>query len=289
MRDVAGDAGRELAQDSRHVVSSNLLSQRQHFWRNAKWHRRFSTSPARSPSSPARARASASRSPCISRCRAPRSWCRRARRRPARRRRRRSARPAARPSVIPCNISDKAQVRERLIAETQKQLGPVDVLVCNAASNPVLRAEREAAGRRLHEGDAQQHPLQHVAGQSLPARHAGEEGRLDHDRVVDRRRARLGGDRRLLHLQGGRHAARAQPRARVRARQHPREHHRARPGAAPTSPRRCGTIRSISTSAWRPRRCAASASPTTSAASPSCWPARPAPSSPARPSSPMRA
>ena len=38
-------------------------------------------------------------------------------------------------TVIPCNISDKAQV-ERLVAETKKQLGPVDVLVCNAASNP---------------------------------------------------------------------------------------------------------------------------------------------------------
>jgi NAD(P)-dependent dehydrogenase (short-subunit alcohol dehydrogenase family) len=38
-------------------------------------------------------------------------------------------------TVIPCNISDKAQV-ERLIAETRKQLGPVDVMVCNAASNP---------------------------------------------------------------------------------------------------------------------------------------------------------
>ena len=37
--------------------------------------------------------------------------------------------------VVPCNISDKAQV-EKLIVETQKQLGPVDVLVCNAASNP---------------------------------------------------------------------------------------------------------------------------------------------------------
>jgi NAD(P)-dependent dehydrogenase (short-subunit alcohol dehydrogenase family) len=37
--------------------------------------------------------------------------------------------------VIPCNISDKAQC-ERLIGETQKQLGPVDILVCNAASNP---------------------------------------------------------------------------------------------------------------------------------------------------------
>src|SRR5260221_5690714 len=37
--------------------------------------------------------------------------------------------------VIPCNISDKAQI-EKLIGETKKQLGPVDVLVCNAASNP---------------------------------------------------------------------------------------------------------------------------------------------------------
>ena len=37
--------------------------------------------------------------------------------------------------VIPCNISQKAQC-ETLIGETRKQLGPVDVLVCNAASNP---------------------------------------------------------------------------------------------------------------------------------------------------------
>ena len=37
--------------------------------------------------------------------------------------------------VIPCNISDKAQC-ERLISETKRQLGPVDILVCNAATNP---------------------------------------------------------------------------------------------------------------------------------------------------------
>src|SRR5215831_11539129 len=37
--------------------------------------------------------------------------------------------------VVPCNISDKAQC-ENLITETRKQLGPVDVLVCNAGSNP---------------------------------------------------------------------------------------------------------------------------------------------------------
>ncbi|MBS0223619.1 MAG: SDR family oxidoreductase [Proteobacteria bacterium] len=38
-------------------------------------------------------------------------------------------------TVIPCNISDKAQC-QNLIAQTKKQLGPVDILVCNAASNP---------------------------------------------------------------------------------------------------------------------------------------------------------
>ena len=38
--------------------------------------------------------------------------------------------------VIPCNISRRNEV-EALVAETTKQLGPVDVLVCNAAVNPV--------------------------------------------------------------------------------------------------------------------------------------------------------
>jgi NAD(P)-dependent dehydrogenase (short-subunit alcohol dehydrogenase family) len=37
--------------------------------------------------------------------------------------------------VIPASISDKAQL-ENLVAETRKQLGPIDILVCNAASNP---------------------------------------------------------------------------------------------------------------------------------------------------------
>ncbi len=37
--------------------------------------------------------------------------------------------------AIACNISHKPQV-ERLVAETERQLGPVDILVCNAAVNP---------------------------------------------------------------------------------------------------------------------------------------------------------
>ena len=45
-------------------------------------------------------------------------------------------RQAGREAVaIPCNISDKAQL-QRLVDETHKAFGPVDILVANAASNP---------------------------------------------------------------------------------------------------------------------------------------------------------
>jgi NAD(P)-dependent dehydrogenase (short-subunit alcohol dehydrogenase family) len=37
--------------------------------------------------------------------------------------------------AVGCNISEKAQL-ENLVAETRKAFGPIDVLVCNAASNP---------------------------------------------------------------------------------------------------------------------------------------------------------
>jgi NAD(P)-dependent dehydrogenase (short-subunit alcohol dehydrogenase family) len=38
--------------------------------------------------------------------------------------------------AIPCNISRKTEV-EALVAQTHERLGPVDILVCNAAVNPV--------------------------------------------------------------------------------------------------------------------------------------------------------
>ncbi len=37
--------------------------------------------------------------------------------------------------AIPANISDKAQL-EHLVAQTRSELGPIDILVCNAATNP---------------------------------------------------------------------------------------------------------------------------------------------------------
>ncbi|HSY25935.1 MAG TPA: SDR family oxidoreductase, partial [Burkholderiaceae bacterium] len=38
--------------------------------------------------------------------------------------------------AIPANISDKAQL-EQLVAQTRTQFGPIDILVCNAATNPI--------------------------------------------------------------------------------------------------------------------------------------------------------
>jgi NAD(P)-dependent dehydrogenase (short-subunit alcohol dehydrogenase family) len=37
--------------------------------------------------------------------------------------------------VVPCNIGNKDEL-QRLVDETKKELGPIDVLVCNAAVNP---------------------------------------------------------------------------------------------------------------------------------------------------------
>jgi len=37
--------------------------------------------------------------------------------------------------AVPANIGDKAQL-EHLVAETRSRFGPIDILVCNAASNP---------------------------------------------------------------------------------------------------------------------------------------------------------
>ena len=41
--------------------------------------------------------------------------------------------------VIPCNISDKTAL-EMLVEETRSQLGQIDILVCNAATNLALEA-----------------------------------------------------------------------------------------------------------------------------------------------------
>jgi NAD(P)-dependent dehydrogenase (short-subunit alcohol dehydrogenase family) len=44
--------------------------------------------------------------------------------------------------VVPCNIGNKDEL-QRLVDETKKSLGPIDVLVCNAAVNPHFGPSQE--------------------------------------------------------------------------------------------------------------------------------------------------
>jgi dehydrogenase/reductase SDR family protein 4 len=48
--------------------------------------------------------------------------------------------------AVACNVSDKVQV-SNLIKETLAQLGPVDILVCNAATNPIYGPMAELEDR----------------------------------------------------------------------------------------------------------------------------------------------
>ena len=189
--------------------------------------------------------------------------------------------------VIPCNISDKAQC-EKLIAETRKQLGPVDVLVCNAASNPYY-GPTEKMPDDVFMKIMQNNILSNIwlITICLPDMRAKKDGSII---IV----SSIGGVRgspvigaycisKAADMQLARNLAAELGPDNIRV-------NTIAPGLVRTDfAARCGRIPNISRSACRRRRCAASASPTTSAASPSCWRARPAPSSPARPSSPTPA
>ncbi len=88
----------------------------------------------------------------------------------------------------------------------------------------------------------------------------------------------------LLHQQGGRPAAGAQPGGGIRPAQRARQLHRAGADQHRLRARAVGQPGSCWPRAAPRRRCAASASPTRLPAPPCSWPRRPAPSSPARPS-----
>ena len=193
----------------------------------------------------------------------------------ARRDQRRARRRAAR-SRVPANISSKDDL-QHLVDETTRRSARSTSLVCNAASNPYygpLGGIADDQFRKILENNIiANHWLISFAAPQMIERKDG----VDHHRLVDRRPARLAGDRRLLHLQGGRLAAGAQPGRRVRAAQRPGQLHRARAWSRPTSPSAVGRPRRRSAPPPA-RRCAASASPTRSPARRSSWPRRPAPS-----------
>ena len=130
--------------------------------------------------------------------------------------------------AIAANISSKENL-QHLVDESNRAFGKIDVLVCNAASNPVLRAARRHFRRPVPQDPRQQHRRQQLADQHGGAADDRAQGRLDHHRVLDRRPEGLDRARRLRDFEGRRHAARAQPRLRIRQAQYPRELHRARP------------------------------------------------------------
>ena len=123
---------------------------------------------------------------------------------------------AGRAIAIPANISSKDELK-RLVDETMRQLRPDRRPGLQRGVEPVLRADGGHRGRPVPQDPREQRARQPLADRLRGAADARAEGRLDHHRLVDRRPARLAGDRRLLHLEGGRPPARAQPRRRVRA------------------------------------------------------------------------
>ena len=118
--------------------------------------------------------------------------------------------------ACPANISSKDDLK-RLVDETNAAFGKIDILVCNAASNPyygpMSGITDEAFAKILSNNIISNNTLIHAG---RPADGAAE-GRRDHHHLLDRRPARLDRHRRLLHLESRRRAARPQPRRRTRA------------------------------------------------------------------------
>ena len=141
--------------------------------------------------------------------------------------------------VIPCNISRREEV-EALISGTTKHYGKVDILVCNAAVNPVLRPAARHQGRGLRQDHGLQRQEQHLALRAGDPANGRARQRLGRDRLLDRRPARLDRDRRLRHLQGGGFRAVPQPRRRMGPERRARQLRRAGPGQDRFRPRVVG-------------------------------------------------
>jgi NAD(P)-dependent dehydrogenase (short-subunit alcohol dehydrogenase family) len=78
--------------------------------------------------------------------------------------------------AVPANIGDKAQL-ENLVAESRKRCGPVDVLVCNAASNPfygpMAQLPDEAFHKILQNNVVSNHWLANLVLPEMAARRDG--------------------------------------------------------------------------------------------------------------------
>ena len=76
--------------------------------------------------------------------------------------------------VIPCNISDKAAM-QMLVDETRNQFGKIDILVCNAATNPffgsLLDIPEEAFDKVMNNNIKSNHLLCNMLVKNLAIEH----------------------------------------------------------------------------------------------------------------------
>ena len=130
--------------------------------------------------------------------------------------------------AIAANISSKENL-QNLVDESNRAFGKIDVLVCNAASNPYygpLGGISDDQFRKILDNNivANNWLISMVVPQMIE--------RKDGSIIIVSSIGGLKGStdaRRLRDLEGGRHAARAQSRLRIRQAQHSRELHRAGP------------------------------------------------------------
>ena len=118
--------------------------------------------------------------------------------------------------AVAANISSKDEL-QNLVDETRKAFGRIDVLVCNAASNPYygpMAGISDDQFRKILDNNVIANHWLICDGRAGDAR---ARGGVDHHRLLDRRADQLDHDRRLQHLQGGGLPAGAQPGGRVRA------------------------------------------------------------------------
>jgi NAD(P)-dependent dehydrogenase (short-subunit alcohol dehydrogenase family) len=96
--------------------------------------------------------------------------------------------------AVAASISDKAALAH-LVDETRRAFGQIDVLVCNAASNPYygpLEGIADEQFRKILDNNIlSNHWLIQMVAPEMRARKDG----IDHHRLVDRRLARIAGDR----------------------------------------------------------------------------------------------
>ena len=97
---------------------------------------------------------------------------------------------AGRAIAVPANISSK-EALQQLVDETTQASGPVDVLVCNAASNPYYGPMAGIADEQFRKILDNNIVGNHWLINCVVPRHDRAQGRLDHHRLVDRRAARL--------------------------------------------------------------------------------------------------